>query len=180
MTFPKSLQQALQTRFTAEEVDAFLTSPIRPSFFYGSLMLPSYVCAVAGRFDIESVSKNMTPAVLPGHERYAIRWADYPAVLSTKRAQDTVSGLLLFGLSQRERSFINAYEGACYDSEQVQVEIRLADGTPRRVEAVAYIWRGSLDDLVGVEEKIWTIEGFLKGRINSDFISIGDGEDWSP
>ncbi len=176
VTLPESLQQALQNRFTSEELDAFFNSSVRPSFLYGSLMLPSSVSTLAGRFDIESISKNMTPAVLYGHQRYAIGGVDFPAVLATMDPGDTVSGLLLFGLSQMERGCIDSYEGELYKSEQVQVEIQLADGTTRRVEADVYIWDGPWEDLFAVEEKLWTIEGWLEGRTNNESTSNERGK----
>ncbi|KAI9875393.1 MAG: hypothetical protein M1830_008530 [Pleopsidium flavum] len=159
--YPDSFHDALQNRFTVEQVDAFSTFSTRPSFFYGSLMLPSVVSSVIDESDVSRIVKNMTPAVLPDHQRYAVMYADFPAILPSEVPGDCVTGILLIGLSKGQNHRIEVYESGLYTLEQVKVEIELCDGSKRLVEADVYVWKDGRNDLIEVQEKLWSIEEFL-------------------
>jgi len=161
LRYPDSYHDALHNRFRSEQVDAFLASSTPPSFFYGSLMLPSVVSRVIGENDVNTIVKNMTPAVLTGHQRYAVMYADFPAVLPSEVPGDFVRGMLLFGLSKRENGRIEVYESGLYTLEKAKVEIELYGGSKRLVEADVYVWKGSRSDVIEVQEKLWSIEGVL-------------------
>lgn len=154
-------QNALRNRLTPEQVDAFLASPLRPSFYYGSLMLPSVMSTIIGETDVNRIINNMTPAVLPGYQRYAVRHAPFPAILPSEVPGDSVTGLLSFGLSMRENSEIDLYENGLYNLKEVKVEIELVGGTKKLVDAKVYVWKGCPHELVEAQEKVWSIQDFL-------------------
>ncbi|MCJ1363814.1 hypothetical protein MMC16_002923 [Acarospora aff. strigata] len=168
ITIPQSFLRASDNRLTAEQIDAFLASSTRPSFFYGSLMFPKIVSDVTWRNDVDSIIKRMTPAVLPRHQRYVVSWADFPAVLPSDEPGDSVRGMLLFGLNEQENARIENYESGLYTMEHAQVEVVLSDGNTRLVVADVFIWKNPRGELIEVQDRLWSIEGFVDGRFYDD------------
>jgi hypothetical protein len=163
---PPSYLYALGNRLTSQQVDAFLDSPLRPSFFYGSLMFPKVISGVTHIADVDSIIKNMTPATLPGYRRFAIKWAEFPAVLPSDEPDDAVYGVLMFGLTETEKDRLLAYESGLYNVEATTVEIELIDQTNRMLTADVYVWNGPRDDLV--VGMVWSVEKFLQGHSHND------------
>lgn len=159
MQFPQSYLYALGNRLTSQQVDAFLHQSTRPSFFYGSLMFPSLISAVTQNADVDSIIKSMTPATLPQYRRFAIKWADFPAVLPSDEPDDAVEGVLMLGLNEREKDRLYAYESGLYTVEVRDVKIELFDQSSLVLAADVYVWNGSTDDLV--EGKVWSVKEFL-------------------
>lgn len=127
-------------------------------------MFPNLISTVTRNVDVDSIIKNLTPAVLSGHQRYAIKWADFPAVLRSDQPNDAVEGMLMFGLNQMEKEHLHAYESGLYTVEVAFVRIELFDGRIVNLDADVYIWNGTRDDLVEVEERVWSVERFWDGR----------------
>ena len=161
---PPSFLYASGNRLTSEQVDAFLASSTRPSFFYGTLMFPKLLAAITQNDDLESIIANMTGAALPGYRRYALDWADFPVVLPSDRPDDYVDGVLLFGLSETEKNRLHAYESGLYTVELARVEFQLFHGVNTAVAAEVYVWKGARHEVVEVEEREWSVEEFLRGR----------------
>ena len=72
ITIPPSYLYALGNRFTRQQVDAFLTSSIPPSFFYGSLMFPKAVSAATQNADLDGIIQRMTSATMCHYQRCAV------------------------------------------------------------------------------------------------------------
>lgn len=159
---PPSYLYALGNRLTSQQVDAFCTSSTRPSFFYGSLMFPKLISDVTQNADLDGIIKNMTPATLPDYRRFAIKWADFPAVLPSEDPNDAVDGVLMFGLNEVEKDRLHCYENGLYTVELAGVEIELSDDSSLTLAADVYVWKGPLDDLV--EGKVWRVDEFLRSR----------------
>lgn len=165
---PRTYLYALGNRFTSEQVDAFATSPIRPSFFYGSLMFPKCISDIMHRADVDSIVRHLTPATLPHYRRHAIKWADFPAIIPSDQPNDAVDGVLMFGLDRAEKSRLHAYEGRLYTVELAEVEIELADESSLTLAADVYVWKGLRDELLEMEDTLWSVEGFLQSRFDDD------------
>ncbi|KAI0359950.1 hypothetical protein OH77DRAFT_1419325 [Trametes cingulata] len=103
------------------------------AFFYGTLLHPAILRRVIGH---EGRQLEICPAVLLEHTRHKIRNADYPAVLpySTSRTlfqqsgrgdlapeERTVRGTFVRGLSDRDISLLDLFEGDEYTRESVAV-----------------------------------------------------------
>ena len=119
----------------------------------------------------------MTPATLSHHERLAVLGCPFPAVVASVSTDPTarpkqVEGLLLCGLSERQRNMIDYYEGGLYVSvpTSVEVEIVQEDGAGNAVEgrkerimldADVYIWKGTRAELVDAAEREWELQDWI-------------------
>ncbi|MCJ1401036.1 hypothetical protein MMC11_004248 [Xylographa trunciseda] len=159
---PKSYSRALQNRFTAHDLTTLLGSSVKPAFFYGSLMLPEMLVYALGDSDgdEDALAKRMTPAILRKHQRFGIRGLSYPAVLPSENDTDTVSGMVLFGLTKTQQEELDWYESQ-YERTPVQVEVELVDGTKKMIAAEVYIWKSGDERLIALEEQVWSLENFL-------------------
>ncbi|MCJ1433291.1 hypothetical protein MMC27_002650 [Xylographa pallens] len=159
---PKSYLLALQNRFSAHELTDLLDSRIPPSFFYGSLMLPENLVYIVGDGDGDehAIANRMTAAVLHKHQRYGIHGLSYPAVLPSRHDTDTVSGMVLFGITEAQQGDLDLYESQ-YERSPVQVEVEVLDGKKVMIAAEVYIWKRGVERLVALEELVWSIESYL-------------------
>lgn len=87
-------------------------------FTYGSLMCEDIFRAVAGP------PGRTEPATLAGYRRHPVRGADYPGIRPADDA--TVDGMLYHGVSAIALARLDAFEGAQYRREAV--EVRTAGG----------------------------------------------------
>ncbi|MCJ1393533.1 hypothetical protein MMC18_006408 [Xylographa bjoerkii] len=159
---PRSYLQALQNRFTAHDLIVLVASPVKPAFFYGSLMLPETIVDALGDGDGDeyAFADRMTPAVLHKHQRFGIHGLSYPAVLPSQRDTDTVLGMLLFGMTVAQQEELDLYESQ-YERTLVQVEVELVDGERMIVAAEVYIWKRGVERLIALEQLVWSIESYL-------------------
>ncbi|KAI0368638.1 hypothetical protein BV20DRAFT_969010 [Pilatotrama ljubarskyi] len=103
------------------------------AFFYGTLLHPAILRRVIGH---EGGQLEICPAVLLEHTRHKIRNADYPAVLPYSKSRTlfeqsgrgdlapeerTVRGTFVHGLSDRDISLLDLFEGDEYTRESVAV-----------------------------------------------------------
>ena len=157
-------------------------------------MFPSVIARVVGNEQFEyQLSSQMTPATLYGHERCAVRGADYPAVVPAIDNDSSthvlkVEGMLVFDLTAEQRSAVHRYESGLYDLTSVGVEVEVveiseADGIPvekktlANVAADVYSWGGRRDELYEVSEKQWSIEGFLSSDFAQGMVEVYSDND---
>ncbi|MCJ1380034.1 hypothetical protein MMC17_003137 [Xylographa soralifera] len=159
---PRSYLNALQNRFTAHELTDLLKSPVKPAFFYGSLMLPEDLGYALGDGDRDeyALAVRMTPAVLYKHQRFGIHGLSYPAVLPSQHDTDTVSGMVVFGITVAQQEELDLYESQ-YERTPVQVEVELLDGQKVMIAAEVYIWKRGVERLIALEQLVWSIENYL-------------------
>lgn len=93
------------------------TEDDRPLFVYGSLQFPSVHRAVLGR------SPRIEHRELIGWEAVCLTDRPFPALLRSPTG--VARGVVLRGLTHRERDVLDAFEGPFYDL----VDVRLADGS---------------------------------------------------
>jgi gamma-glutamylcyclotransferase (GGCT)/AIG2-like uncharacterized protein YtfP len=97
-------------------------------FTYGSLMFDEvWRQVVNGRYRSEA-------ATLHHHQRHALTGLSYPGVVAAPGAQ--VAGRLYLGVSAEDMARLDAFEGAEYRRDALQV--MLAGGAP--ASAWTYIW----------------------------------------
>ena len=123
--------------------------PSLPTFVYGTLRAPEVLHALLGR------APTSRPALLSGYSRFSVCDACFPAVLPGA-PDDTVDGLLLDGLSQREERALDYFEDEEYTRQPVSVSI---EGGARRLEAQAYIWELRFEHLLD-RETPWSFDEF--------------------
>lgn len=186
---PRAYAFALSNYLTPEKLSNYSSSNANtpPLFVYGSLMLPSLLARIINSpLSPSELALQMTPAVLHGYARHAVRDADYPAVVadppltstSTESAAvpptvpSAVVGFLVFGLTPSQRQHIDNFESGLYDLTAVKADIEvvvdrvgerteLTELVVEEVEAEVYVWGGQRDELVDAEGKGWSFEGFL-------------------
>ena len=87
----------------------------------------------------------------------------YPAVLpALGRPQSSVIGLPTFGITQKARESLDAYELA-YTPTTVKVEIQLVGGEKRMVDADTYIWNMENSQILteaDEDEFAWSLERY--------------------
>lgn len=108
-------------------------------FAYGSLQFPEVLRPLLGRVP------DSTPAALPGWRAAPLAGRLYPGLVPDASA--TAPGLLLTGLTARERRLLDVFEG----DEYLPRSLPLAGGRP----VWTYVWRGG-DVLDGT----WSAAGF--------------------
>ena len=113
-------------------------------FTYGSLMFDEVWCqVVSGRY-------HSAAATLHHHQRHALTGLSYPGVVATPDLH--VQGRLYFDVSAADMARLDAFEGAEYRRDALQV--LLASGEP--VSAWTYIWL----DPQRLSGQPWQSEGF--------------------
>jgi gamma-glutamylcyclotransferase (GGCT)/AIG2-like uncharacterized protein YtfP len=86
-----------------------------PLFAYGTLMDPEILTAVTGH------ARRGCPARLAGYRRFLVRGTQYPAVVPAMGRR--VSGILYRGVSRRDWSRLDRFEGGLYRRQLVRVQI---------------------------------------------------------
>lgn len=88
-------------------------SELRNFFLYGTLMDPEILSRALGGTPGRAVdAERLSPALLPDHRRGYIVGCDFPG-LRFEPGHET-AGLLLQGVTSRERLLLNVYEGPHY------------------------------------------------------------------
>ena len=114
-------------------------------FVYGTLQLPERVHEIIGR------TLSGPPALLPDYRCGLVARADFPGIVPS--ATESTPGCLLSGLTQRELSLLDDYEGELYRRVNVTVKV---DGKPVRAWVyviVAWAWER-------VTGERWTIHDY--------------------
>ncbi|MEZ5625971.1 MAG: gamma-glutamylcyclotransferase family protein [Rhodocyclaceae bacterium] len=117
-------------------------------FTYGSLMCEDIFRAVAGQ------ACAAEPAQLAGYRRHPVRGEDYPGIRPATGA--AVDGVLYHGLSATALARLDAFEGAQYQREAV--EVRTAGGTV--VAAWVYVFHPAQVHRLGVGD--WDAAAFMR------------------
>lgn len=117
-------------------------------FCYGTLCVPEIMQQIVGR-DIPSV-----PAVLEDYACYLLHNESYPAAMPA--AGCSITGFLYSGLTQRELSLLDRYEGTEYCRQRVSV----TTDNGRQAKAWMYILRSQYRARLSAKQ--FNLEDFLK------------------
>ncbi|WP_045031647.1 gamma-glutamylcyclotransferase family protein [Draconibacterium sediminis] len=112
-------------------------------FVYGSLLFPEIADGLCGQ---KLKSENAT---LNGYARFALKGADYPAII--KKDNFTVKGKVLRNLDENAIYLLTFYEGDEYGMVPVKVETNSGI-----INAVAFVWMAGnefLEDFDWDEDK---------------------------
>ncbi|WP_319479565.1 gamma-glutamylcyclotransferase family protein [uncultured Draconibacterium sp.] len=96
-------------------------------FVYGSLLFPEIADGLCEQ------KLKWENATLIGYSRFALKGADYPAII--KKNNSTVEGKILLNLDQNAIDLLTYYEGDEY--EIVPVKVETSSGS---INAVAFVW----------------------------------------
>jgi gamma-glutamylcyclotransferase (GGCT)/AIG2-like uncharacterized protein YtfP len=124
-------------------------------FVYGSLMSPRVLAHVIGH-----AHSNVVPAKAKGFHRFCIKERSYPALCRVSSSSfvggsvnDTVEGMLVMGLSDKDIQILDDFEGEDY--VRTAIKVTLADGKTQ-VDTFTYLWaKGNTDSLLHGE---WSFE----------------------
>lgn len=118
-----------------------------PYFFFGTLMDVELLARVCGE---PVASSQVVPAEIAGFRRTGVTGRSYPILV--ERSGGRVEGILVFGLSPRASTRLDAYEGANYALKPVTVR------TGRwSVAARYYAFVGARNGLRS-DGRLWTLE----------------------
>ncbi len=115
-------------------------------FVYGSLLFPE----IAEGLCRQKLSAES--AVLNGFARFALKGADYPAII--RKENSKVKGKVLLNLDERALELLTFYEGDEYELIPVKVEL-----SEESVDALVFVWTGGNEFL---ETFDWNAERFNK------------------
>nr|WP_321358653.1 gamma-glutamylcyclotransferase family protein [uncultured Draconibacterium sp.] len=113
-------------------------------FVYGSLLFPEIADGLCGQ------KLNSEDASLSGYARFALKGADYPAII--KKDNSTVEGKVLLNLDENAIYLLTFYEGDEYGMAPVKVETDSGI-----INAVAFVWMAGNELL---EDFDWSKEQF--------------------
>ena len=113
-------------------------------FVYGSLLFPEIADGLCGQ------KLKWENATLIGYSRFALKGADYPAII--KENSSKVEGKILLSLDQDSVELLTLYEGDEY--EIVPVKVKTHSGS---INAVAFVWKAGNEFF---EDFDWSKEQF--------------------
>lgn len=147
----------------------------RPLFIYGTLRAkPLLAWVLTGdSSNVDQIHHMLRPARVQGYRRVAVKFADYPAVISSSNEADFVDGYLLQVEIPSQRRKLDNFEGELYKVISVVVTLVGHDNqqTGESTSADMYLWDGDMD-LVSSEP--WELEIFTKDRLE-DWLDLFDG-----
>lgn len=117
--------------------------------------------------DEKDLVHRMTPALITHHKRLAVKSSPFCALVDQRTAQDTVEGILIFGLTAKELGRLDRYEAGMFSREEVNVQITVHDPSTETTLTIqdrvaeAYLWAGSADKLVPPAQAEWTLQQFV-------------------
>jgi hypothetical protein len=162
LDLPKSFLMALQNRFSHSDIIRFredlklgFNNPL-PYFVLGSFMFPATLRAVTTSWTLRDLAMSMCPATVRGYQRRCVPWAQWPAVLpAPSEVAAEIKGMLVFGITESQRSRIHAFEGGMFDLKRVEVEVELSNGEIWKHEAGMYVWNKG-EEILNGPEKAWS------------------------
>jgi gamma-glutamylcyclotransferase (GGCT)/AIG2-like uncharacterized protein YtfP len=168
---PNSLILAAQNKISSDEMHAFGEKLERegnsnlPFFFYGSAMFPSIVKQIANLHgDLRRVASQMTPALLTGYTRHAVRGKQsFPAIIASGSLASTVNGMVVFGIEDKARKSIHRFEGGMFDLRKCSVVVDI-DGEVGEIECGVYIWNGDKEKMVPIQEREWSLRDLIESE----------------
>lgn len=113
-------------------------------FVYGSLLFSEIADGLCGQ------ALKTEDAILKGFDRFAVRGADYPAIIPKNNSE--VSGKVLLNLKKNAIELLSFYEGDEYKITPVKVET-----TSAIIDAIAFVWIAGNEFLENVD---WNLEQF--------------------
>ncbi|MCY1722681.1 gamma-glutamylcyclotransferase [Prolixibacteraceae bacterium Z1-6] len=113
-------------------------------FVYGSLLFPEILEGLTGKLFKTS------DAILHGFKRYAVKGADYPAIVENTSSK--VKGKIVSGVDEKSMQTITYYEGDQYDI--VPLKIVFENDV---IETFVFVWNLEQDDL---ETQDWDAKRF--------------------
>lgn len=96
-------------------------------FVYGSLLFPEITKGLCGQ------KVKIEDAVLEGYKRYALKGADYPAIIPKKNS--TVNGRVLLNLNEKTIELLAFYESDEYKISPVKVKTNSGI-----LNAIVFVW----------------------------------------
>ena len=171
---PASYNVAKNNLLTREQIDEYEVESSTAVFVYGSLMLPNLAVRrikdSATEADEMEVAGRMTRATLKGFRRHAVRHTVFPAVLDNGSEEDTVEGMVLFGLTESELQRLDRFESGIYFRVEVAVNIELQDGDSIECFVQAYVFARDENLLLDPAVTTWTLEQFIQTEDYSNLI----------
>ncbi|KAH8556290.1 Butirosin biosynthesis, BtrG-like protein [Umbelopsis sp. PMI_123] len=140
------------------------------AFFYGTLQSNTVLLRVlcGPEATEETVASKLStlklrPAVLKGYRRHALKNLDYPGVVKSESAENSVIGLLCEGLSRQDILRLDAFEGDEYERVTVSVSTLGTAAYPEvenNIPTQLYLWTAGNEHL---EDREWELEKFIQG-----------------
>jgi hypothetical protein len=184
-SLPKSLLLAVGNQFTEGQIPQppwDIDSPFKksaPLFVCGAFLFPAAIYSITQGVTLRDIARNMTPAILRGYQRRAVKYAPWPALIPSNNPTDEVLAMALFGLSGSQREALHNFQNGMFDLNRATIEISFLNGSKSLVEALVYVWNGSSSDLVSLNDRQWSASAMLRSKWLSDIIESVSREDAS-
>ena len=134
----------------------------------GTLQHPAIVKRVLGR-NIDQLE--FQPAVLANFARHKVAGADYPAIVSAGQSAQIrgltvledaveVQGVTCKGLSAKDVSFLDAFEGDEYG--RVVCSVAQKADLSQSILCYVYVW---IAELKALDPEIWVYEDFIRDKL---------------
>ena len=128
-------------------------------FVYGTLQAAECLHGLLNRVP------PMRPVLLKGFARWRIHGATFPAIIRSE--DDSVTGVLLEELTQRELRALDYYEDESY--ERLEVRVEPISGGGEQIDAMAYVWPSEHSNLIDIGNP-WSFEDWRE-NVMADFVS---------
>jgi hypothetical protein len=169
---PNSLLLAARNKISCDQMNAFGTElgdegdSDLPYFFYGSAMFPVIVKHIANMTgDLRSIASRMTPGLLTGYSRHAVRGGQsFPAIVQSGTLDTSVNGMVVFGIKDAARPRIHAFEGGMFQLRKMKVAVEIEEEKVHAIECGVYVWKGDTEELVPVEEREWSLGDLMESQ----------------
>ncbi|KIW09184.1 uncharacterized protein PV09_00115 [Verruconis gallopava] len=135
-----------------------------PYFFYGAQVYPAVLRGTTNtRKSLEDIIQTMTPALVYGIKRHALRGHTWPGVVCTGNQADLLSGMLAFGISDAARKWLDDFQGGSSELRTMRADFVLKDGRTCSIDCGVYVTKElpSLT-LLPHSEKIWRVSDLMR------------------
>jgi hypothetical protein len=185
---PRDFLDARRRKPSEEELTNLIgDSKYPPLFVYGHLMLPTVLKYFV---DLpQSANVDMIFATLGGYKLYHFSGETnscrgLPTIRPSSSPYHHVEGMLIFGLTQEQRSMVSEVEGApTGQTPLVDVQVRVSQldtfarcqyTSQKLVDAGTFVWiktdGWSLEGVEPMETSYWPIDEFLQGQLYENIV----------
>lgn len=178
-TYPEDYQAAMSNILADEELTHLLNKPgCAPRFVFGNLMLPTVLKHYIDEDQTVEIHRRMTRATVSGYELFECSTGGMlPAMRRCEDPSKTVEGMLVLGLNETQRNDIYELESGLADlvTVEARVHVHAKDGrymvkSERTVDAGAFVWSSSTEELVPLERRLWPVDRFLKEQFYQSMV----------
>jgi hypothetical protein len=148
-----------------------------PYFFYGAQMFPAILRDSIGikRKSLKDMIAQMTPAYVSGCRREGLEGRAWPAAYRTDRSEDSIIGMLAFGLPQYSQEALDKFQGGSSSRQIMKAKFNLRDGSICEVDCYVYV--STQQSTQQSEYRPWCISELMEDSWHLQNLALSEAEE---